>query len=527
MASLFGFEIRRTKDQDPLPSFTPEIKDDGAVVVAAGGSYGTYIDLDGTVRTEAELVSKYREMAQQPEIDSAIDDIVNDSIVVEEGQKIVDIILDDVKVANNVKKVITQEFDHILQLLEFNSYAYDIYRRWYVDGRLYYHVIIDSEKLQEGVQELRFIDPRKIRKVREIIKRRQTNNSNDVNAAIIQKTKAEYYIYNDKGFQARAGAAINAGATTGLRIAKDSIVYVTSGLNDRDGTMVLSHLHKAIKPLNQLRALEDATLIYRISRAPERLVFYIDVGNLPKMKAEQYVRDMMVKYKNRLVYDANTGEIRDDRKFMTMLENYWLPRREGGRGTEITTLPGGQNLGELEDVKYFQRRLFRSLNVPISRLEPETMYSLGRATEISRDEVKFARFVDRLRLRFNELFLGVLEKQLVLKNIITPDDWEELRSRIKFKYARDSYFAELKELEIMGDRFNRLRDVVDYAGRYYSHEWIRKNILRQTDDDIDEIDKQIKDEQSNPQYIELAQQQAEPPPTQTKEEFEFDLRSVK
>lgn len=514
MANLFGFEIRRKKDLDPLPSFTPEVKDDGAVVVAAGGSYGTYIDLDGTVRTEAELVTKYREMAQQPEIDAAIDDIVNDSIVQEDGQKIVDIVLDDVKVANNVKKAIVQEFDNILRMLEFNSYAYDIYRRWYIDGRLYYHVIIDNNNLQDGIQELRFIDPRKIRKVREVIKKRQQTQNNDVNAAVIQKTKSEYYIYNDKGFQAKAGATIHAGSTTGLRIAKDSIVHVTSGLMDRDGTMVLSHLHKAIKPLNQLRALEDATLIYRISRAPERLVFYIDVGNLPKMKAEQYVRDMMVKYKNRLVYDANTGEIRDDRKFMTMLENYWLPRREGGRGTEITTLPGGQNLGELEDVKYFQRRLFRALNVPISRLEPETAYSLGRATEISRDEVKFAHFIDRLRLRFNELFMGVLEKQLVLKNIIAPDDWEDIRSGAKFKYAKDSYFEELKEIEIMGDRFNRLRDVMDHVGKYYSHEWVRKNILRQTDEDIEEIDKQISDERENPQYADATAFEGGPEPQQ-------------
>ena len=318
MATLFGFEIKRKKEDENLPSFTPEIKDDGAVVVAAGGQYGTYVDLDGTVRTEAELVSKYREMAQQPEIDSAVDDIVNDAIVSENNEKIVEIVLDDLKVANNVKKAIATEFDSIINLLEFNTYSYEIFKRWYVDGRLYYHIIIDDQKIQDGIKELRYIDPRKIRKVREVIKKR---DKSDPNATTMQKTNAEYFIFNEKGFQARAGAAAAMGSTSGLRIAKDSIVHVTSGLTDRDGTMVLSYLHKAIKPMNQLRALEDATLIYRLTRAPERLIFYVDVGNLPKMKAEQYLREMMVRYKNRLVYDANSGEVRDDRKFMTMTEN--------------------------------------------------------------------------------------------------------------------------------------------------------------------------------------------------------------
>lgn len=497
MVALFGFEIKRKKENENLESFTPEYKDDGAVVVAAGGQYGTYVDLDGTVRTEAELVSKYREMSQQPEIDSAIDDITNDAIVNEENQKTIEIVLDDLKIANNVKKAISAEFDNILDLLDFNVYSYDIFKRWYVDGRLYYHVIIDEQKLDMGIKELRYIDPRKIRKVREVIKKR---NKMDPNATVVQKTNAEYYIYNDKGFQARAGAQAAMGSTNGLRIAKDSIIHVTSGLTDRDGTMVLSYLHKAIKPLNQLRALEDAAIIYRLSRAPERLVFYVDVGNLPKIKAEQYLRDMMVRYKNKLVYDANTGEVKDDRKFMTMLENYWLPRREGGRGTEITTLPGGQNLGELEDVKYFQRRLFKSLNVPFSRLEPETVYSLGRAAEITREEVKFQRFIDRLRQRFSELFLSALEKQLVMKRIMTVEDWDQFSKKIKFKYARDNFFAELKETEMLNDRINSLNNVAPYAGKYYSHDWIRKNILKQTDEDIEEIDAQIEAESVNPQY---------------------------
>lgn len=498
MATLFGFEIKRKKEDENLTSFTPEVKDDGAIIVAAGGQYGTYVDLDGTVRTEAELVSRYREMAQQPEIDSAIDDIVHDSIVSENNQKIVELILDDLKVSNNVKKAITSEFGTVLELLDFDKYAYDIYRRWYIDGRLYYHVIIDNNKIDDGIKELRYIDPRKIRKVREIIRKRDRS---DPNASVVQKTNAEYFIYNDKGFQARAGAQAAMGSTSGLRIAKDSIVHITSGLTDRDGTMVLSYLHKAIKPMNQLRALEDATLIYRLTRAPERLIFYVDVGNLPKMKAEQYLREMMTRYKNRLVYDANSGEIRDDRKFMTMTENFWFPRREGGRGTEVTTLPAGQNLGELEDVKYFQRRLYKSLNVPFSRLDPENAnYTLGRATEISRDEVKFARFIDRLRLRFSEVFLSVLEKQLIMKKIITPEDWSALEKAIKFKFAKDNYFAELKETEILNDRLNVLNAIVAYAGKYYSHEWIRKNILRQSDEEIDEIDSQIKGESIIPQY---------------------------
>ena len=518
MASLFGFEIKRKQEDAGLPSFTPELKDDGAVVVAAGGQYGTYIDLDGTVKTEAELVSKYREMAQQPEIDMAIEDIVNDAIVNEDDVKTVEINLDGINIANNVKKAITNEFHNILDLLDFNHYSYDIFRKWYIDGRLYYHVIIDEKNLTDGIKELRYVDPRKIRKVREVAKKRN-KDMDPTSAAVMQQTKAEYFIYNDRGFQARAGAQAAMSSTNGLRIAKDSIVHVTSGLTDRDGTMVLSYLHKAIKPLNQLRALEDATIIYRLSRAPERLVFYVDVGNLPKMKAEQYLRDMMVKYKNRLVYDANSGEIRDDRKFMTMLENYWLPRREGGRGTEITTLKGGQNLGELEDVKYFQKRLYRSLNVPIGRLEPENQpNSLGRSAEITREEVKFARFIDRLRLRFSELFVGCLEKQLVLKKILTPEDWDLIHQQIKFKFARDSFFSEMKEAEILRERINTLGEIVQYAGVYYSHTWIRRNILKQSDEDIEEMDEQIAEDEANPQYAKLGmdQQTAGPEmPTET------------
>lgn len=498
MATLFGFEIKRKQEDVNLPSFAPELKDDGAVVVAAGGQYGTYVDLDGTVRTEAELVTKYREMAQQPEIDSAIDDITNDAIVNEENSKIVEVILDELKIANNVKKAITTEFDNVLNLLDFNSYSYDIFRKWYIDGRLYYHVIIDEQAISDGIKELRYIDPRKIRKVREITRKR--DKTDNTNQTVIQRTNAEYFIYNDRGFQARAGSQAAMSGTNGLRIAKDSIVHTTSGLTDRDGTMVLSYLHKAIKPLNQLRALEDATLIYRLTRAPERLVFYVDVGNLPKMKAEEYLRDMMTRYKNRLVYDATTGEIRDDRKFMTMTENYWLPRREGARGTEITTLQAGQNLGEMEDVKYFQKRLFKALNVPFTRMEPESTFSLGRAAEITREEVKFQRFIDRLRQRFSMLFLGCLEKQLIMKKIMTVEDWEQFSKQIKFKFARDVFFAELKDTEVLNDRLNTLNNIAPYAGKYFSHAWIRKNVLKQTDENVEDIDKEIADEQIIPQY---------------------------
>lgn len=493
---LFGFEIKR-KPTAELTSFVPETKDDGAVVVAAGGSYGTYIDLDGTVRTEAELVSKYREMSLQPEIDSAIEDVVNDAIVTEPEVDTVEIMLDDAQLANNVKKVITNEFKNVLDLLDFNLHSYDIFRKWYIDGRLYYHIIIDEKNITDGVKELRYVDPRKIRKIREVAKKR---NKNDPNLPPVQQTKAEYYVYNDKGFQAKAGAMAAMGSTNGLRIAKDSIAFVPSGLNDRDGTMVLSYLHKAIKPLNQLRALEDATLIYRISRAPERRIFYIDVGNLPKMKAEQYMRDMMVRHKNRVVYDASSGEIKDDRKFMTMLEDYWFPRREGTRGTEITTLPAGQNLGKMEDVEYFQRKLFKALNVPFSRFEPESVYSLGRASEITRDEVKFARFIDRLRTRFSELFLIILEKQLILKKVMLPEDWDVIKKQIKFKYARDNYFSELKESEILNQRLDQLATIDQFAGKYFSHEWIRKHVLKQTDENIEEIDAEIQMELQNPQY---------------------------
>lgn len=509
MATLFGFEIRRAEDpkveQQKQPTFAPEITDDGAVVVAAGGAYGTYIDLQGAARTEAELVTKYREMSMHPEVERAIDDVVNEAIVIEPNKKIVQLNLEETALSANIKKMITQEFDQVLGLLNFNKSGFDLFRRWYVDGRMYYHVVIDVTKPGDGIKELRYIDPRKLRKIREV-KRKRNKGSDTVQTEKVQ----EYFIYNEKGFQNKAGEVGTATTVQGLKIALDSIVHVTSGILDPNNTLVLSHLHKAIKPLNQLRALEDATVIYRISRAPERRIFYIDVGNLPKMKAEQYLRDMMIRHKNKVVYDASTGEIRDDRKFTTMLEDYWFPRRDGSRGTEITTLPAGQNLGQMEDVEYFQRKLYESLNVPVTRLQNEATFTFDSQSEISRDEMKFAKYIERVRTRFNHLFLGALQKQLILKNVMTMEEWEQIESSIKFDYTDDNFYEQRKNSTILKDKLNTLQALDPYIGRYYSNEWVRKNVLYQSDEEIEEIDEQIMAEQQNPIY-QQAQQQEQPP----------------
>ena len=487
MAELFGFEFKRKNIEPELKSFTPaKTQDDGAVEVSAGGAYGTYVDLDGAVRSEAELVTKYREMALVPECDSAIDEIVNESISIDQ-ENLISINLDDLQVSNPLKEKIGAEFKNCLKIMNFNKYAYEIYRRWYIDGRLYYHVVIDEKNPKEGIKELRYVDPRKIRKIREVQKKRPS--SNQPTDITISKTVNEYYVYNDKGFS--YGNKTVGTNTSGLKIANDSIIHVVSGLTDNQGKMVLSYLHKSIKALNQLSTLEDALVIYRLSRAPERRIWYIDVGNLPKMKAEQYVRDIMVKHKNRLIYDASSGEVRDDRKFMTMLEDYWLPRREGGRGTEVTTLPGGQNLGQMDDVLYFQKKFLQALNVPVSRLNSDALFSIGRATEITRDELKFTRFIVRLRDRFSHLFSEMLKKQLVLKGIITADDWQALYNNIKFDFAKDNYFAELKEAEILEGRLNLATNFQNFSEKYYSHNWIRRNVLRQTDEDIAEQDQLI------------------------------------
>jgi hypothetical protein len=486
---LFGWEFKKA-DEPPVESFSPELKDDGAVVVAAGGSYGTYVDLEGTSRSEAELITRYREMSMQPEVEAAVDDIVNDAIIVDEDY-IVRIVLDNVKIVSpNIKKMIENEFRNILELLDFNRHGYEIFKRWYVDGRIYYHVIIDEKAPRLGIQELRYIDPRKMRKIREVKRERKDGFT-------VAVTKDEYFMYSEKGFLvgSTAGTAADYTAAAGLKISTDSVLYVTSGLTDQNNAMVLSYLHKAIRPLNQLRVLEDSTVIYRISRAPERRIFYIDVGNLPKVKAEQYVRDMMVKHKNRLIYDQTTGEVKDDRKFITMLEDYWLPRREGNKGTEIQTLPSGTNLGELTDVMYFQKKLYKALYVPVTRIDPETPFVL--ATEISRDELKFNKFVSRLRSRFAELFNRALEKQLLLKAIISPDEWDVISKQIIYDFHRDNHFTELKDNEVMTKRVGLAQMLEPYVGRYYSNDYIRRNIFKQDDDDIEQQDELIAEEQGS------------------------------
>jgi hypothetical protein len=489
--SLFGFTIARNKaeqDQIAQQSFTPPQNDDGALTITSAAYYGTYVDLDGTAKNEVELISRYREMAMQPEIESAIDDIVNEAICQDDDGTTIKIVLDKLNQPDKIKEAIKKEFSTILKLLNYNNMCQDIFRRYYVDGRLFYHIIIDRENPVLGIKELRYVDPRKLRKVREVKKRKDERTGVEIMDVV-----NEYYIYNDKVV---TGSSSNYGPV-GVRITTDSVVAVVSGLMDSRRAVVLSYLHKAIKPLNQLRMIEDATVIYRISRAPERRIFYIDVGNLPKQKAEQYLRDIMVKYKNKLVYDANTGEVRDDRKFMSMMEDFWLPRREGGKGTEISTLPGGQNLGELEDVKYFEKKLYKSLNVPISRLEPNQGFSIGRVAEVTRDELKFSKFVDRLRNKFADLFDQALRVQCVLKGICTNEEWNEFKENIYYDFIQDNNFTELKEAELMKERLALLGAVDPYTGRYYSQAWIQRNVLRMTDDEIKDMQKEIDKEKKD------------------------------
>ncbi len=487
--SLFGFTIARDKaesDQSAQQSFTSPANEDGALTIQSAAYYGTYVDLDGTAKNEVELISRYREMAMQPEIESAIDDIVNEAIVKDDDGQVTNIVLDNLNQPEKIKKAIKEEFQNILRILNYNNMASDIFRRYYIDGRLFYNVIIDKENPVAGIKELRYIDPRKLRKVRELKKQKD-----DKTGAEVVNVANEYYIYNDKVV---TGSSTNYGPV-GVRITTDSIISVVSGLMDSRRAVVLSYLHKAIKPLNQLRMIEDATVIYRISRAPERRIFYIDVGNLPKLKAEQYLRDIMVKYKNKLVYDANTGEVRDDRKFLSMMEDFWLPRREGGKGTEIDTLPGGQNLGELEDVKYFEKKLYKALSVPVSRLNPETSgFSLGRSNEITRDELKFSKFVDRLRNRFSDLFDQALKVQCILKGICTKEEWEEFRENITYDFIKDNNFKELKEAELMKERLGYLQLLDVYTGRYFSQTWIQRNVLRFTDDEIKTMQEEMDEE---------------------------------
>ena len=491
---LFGFTLG-SKDivqkQDPAQqsfALPTEALDDGAVTITQNAYYGTYVDLEGSVRNELELITRYREMANHPELEMAIDDIVNEAITHDVTGRTVDIITDKLKQPETVKKKIHEEFQNILKMLNFGNLSDDLFKRWYIDGRIYYHVVVDEKDPKAGIQELRYIDPRKIRKVREVKKGKDPKTGADIIDSI-----AEYYVYSDRGTAAQSyGASINAG----LRIAADAVINVNSGLMDAKNTFVISYLHKAIKPLNQLRMIEDAVVIYRISRAPERRIFYIDVGNLPRGKAEQYLKDIMVKYRNKMVYDANTGELRDDRKHMSMLEDFWLPRREGGKGTEITTLPAGQNLGELADVVYFRQKLLQSLNVPISRLEPQQggMIGLGRTTEVTRDEVKFMKFITRLRNKFSQIFDHALEKQLVLKGICSQDEWRQFREDIYYDYMKDNNFTELRDAELLTSRVQLLATVDPYMGRYFSAKWVKKNILQQTDEDVETMEKQMAEE---------------------------------
>jgi hypothetical protein len=480
---LFGFKIERAKKTpDPQQAFTPPVADDGTSVVTAGGFFGQYLDQEGTAKSEADLIQRYREVSLHPECDMAVEDIINEAIVADETIKSVRINVDNIGFSDDVKLKMSQEFDEILNLLDFNTKGHDIFRRWYVDGRVYYHKVIDRKSPRKGITELRYIDPMKIKKVREIQKNRQAS----AKGIDIIEDFEEYYIYNPKGID-------NTNAT-GARVAVDSISYCPSGIIDQTKNLVLSYLHKAIKPVNQLRMIEDAVVIYRIARAPERRIFKIDVGNLPKVKAEQYLKDVMNRYRNKLVYDASTGEIRDDRNYMSMLEDFWLPSREGGRGTDITTLPGGNNLGEIADIEYFQRKLYRSLNVPVSRLEPSSGFALGRAQEITRDELKFTKFVQRLRKKFTELFNDLLQTQLILKGVVTIEDWESMVDYINYDFLKDGHFAELKDSEMMTERIRLCQEVQQYVGKYFSADYVRRHILKQSTLDIKEQDNQIKDE---------------------------------
>jgi hypothetical protein len=502
MAKLFGFSI---EDNEPLSpgvvSPVPPNKEDGVDHYLSSGFFGSYVDIEGVYRTEFDLIKRYREMALHPECDSAIEDIVNEAIVSDTNDSPVQIDLDNLNASDGIKKKIRQEFKYILELLDFDKKSHEIYRNWYVDGRLYYHKVVDLKNPEAGIQELRYIDAMKMRYVRQAIKKednkyRVSNRNIDNPMDYAFPEIEEYFIYEPKMTYPTGTPAPGTlgGSNAGVKMTKDSITYCTSGLVDRNKGSTLSYLHKAIKSLNQLRMIEDSLVIYRLSRAPERRIFYIDVGNLPKVKAEQYLRDVMMRYRNKLVYDASTGEVRDDKKFMAMLEDFWLPRREGGRGTEISTLPGGQNLGEITDIEYFKKKLYRSLNVPPSRMDGEGGFNLGRSSEILRDEVKFSKFVARLRKRFSYMFSDMLRTQLILKNIITPEDWAKMDEHIQYDFLYDNHFAELKDAELLNERLGMVQVAEPYVGKYFSQDYVRRKILRQTDMEILEQDSLIKKE---------------------------------
>ena len=499
MAKLFGFSIDDAeKKSKSVVSPVPVNNEDGVDNYIASGFYGSYVDIEGQYRTEFDLIKRYREMSLHPEADGAIEDVVNEAIVSDLYDSPIEIELSNLNATDNLKKAIRQEFKYIKEILDFDKKSHEIFRNWYVDGRLYYHKVIDLKKPQEGIKELRYIDPMKMRFVRQ--EKKKDKNVIGPNIPGRDESKngiapeiEEYFVYTPKP-NYPTGNLTGGGGNKGTKIAKDAITYCTSGLVDRNKGSVLSYLHKAIKALNQLRMIEDSLVIYRLSRAPERRIFYIDVGNLPKVKAEQYLRDVMNRYRNKQVYDANTGEIRDDRKFMSMMEDFWLPRREGGRGTEITTLPGGQNLGELADIEYFQKKLYRALGVPESRIAADGGFNLGRSSEILRDELKFAKFVGRLRKRFAQMFNDMLKTQLILKNIVSVEDWDKISDHIQYDFLYDNQFAELKETEMLNERLGILASIEPYIGKYYSQKWVRSKVLRQTDGEMIEMDEQIEKE---------------------------------
>ena len=493
---FFGFTIGRKKDAGKVGlestirravSFVPPDFDDGATTIESGNFFGQYVDFDGNIKNDIELIKQYRAMAMHAEVDAALDDIVNEAIVQDDIKKTVQMDLEHVDLSDPIKQKMQDEFDHIMKLLRFPVRGYEIFRKWYIDGKCYFHIVIDDKNEKQGIKELRPIDATTIRKIRKVEK-----ETNDDGIKVIKDVQ-EFFVYTEQDRDDRL-LADPYGAQEGIKIHPDSIIYVHSGMFDIDKRRVYGNLHKGIKPLNQLRMIEDAVVIYRIARAPERRIFYIDVGSLPKNKAEQYLRDIMNRYRNKLVYDVNTGEIRDDKKHMSMLEDFWLPRREGGRGTEIDTLSGGENLGEMEDVDYFKKKLYRSLNVPISRLEPDNGFNMGRSSEIQRDELKFFKFIEKQRQKFSELFLQALRIQLVLKGIMKEEDWLKIQDDIKFDYARDSYFTELKNNEILTERMNLLREMNEHIGKYYSIEWIRKHVLHQTEEEMKDMDNEIQSE---------------------------------
>ena len=506
MARLFGFSIEDNEKTPPgVVSPVPPSNEDGSEHYVSSGFFGSYVDIEGTYKTENDLIRRYRSMALYPECDSAIEDIVNEAIVSDTNDSPVQIELSNLNASDGIKKKIREEFKYILELLDFDKKAHEIFRNWYIDGRLYYNKVIDQKNPTAGIQELRYIDSSKMKYVRQLKKK----GKDSVATARDQFTSSEgtgydfpeieeFFIYTPGNMGTGTGSqatSYGGGGMKGIKMTKDSVTYCTSGLVDRNKGSTLSWLHKAIKPLNQLMMIEDSLVIYRLSRAPERRIFYIDVGNLPKMKAEQYLRDVMMRYRNKLVYNVDTGEIKDDKKFMSMMEDFWLPRREGGRGTEITTLPGGQNLGEITDINYFQRKLYRALNVPETRIEGEGGgMSLGRSSEILRDEVKFSKFVGRMRKRFSSMFSDMLKTQLILKNIITPEDWEQMNDHIQYDFLYDNHFSELKEAELLTERLNLLQTVEPYIGRFYSQDYVRRHVLQQTDTEILEQDELIEKE---------------------------------